>query len=236
MLDALKKYGMIVADNGSNWFVTGAADTRWDDDDLNQLKTVPGSAFEVVEHRRGASTARPPLVASSAVPFSTRPVPDPTGPGQESAWEYPRPPRLEPVTARLVVVLGGETIADTTRAYRVLETSHPPNYYFPPGDVRAGALEPAQGRRRSASGRAGRTTSPCAAVTGGRGRGRVGVRHAERRVRAASPGHVAFYAGRMDACYVDDELVVAQPGGFYGGWITRSVVGPFKGGPGSRGW
>jgi uncharacterized protein (DUF427 family) len=56
-------------------------------------------------------------------------------------WDYPRPPRLEQVSARLVVVLGGETIADTTRGYRVLETSHPPNYYFPSGDVAAGALE-----------------------------------------------------------------------------------------------
>ncbi len=48
--------------------------------------------------------------------------------------------------------------------------------------------------------------------------------------------HYAFYAGKMDACYVDGELVVPQPGGFYGGWITSRVAGPFKGIPGSRGW
>ena len=64
----------------------------------------------------------------------------------------------------------------------------------------------------------------------------MGLRHAQRRVRRRSRGHVAFYAGRMDACFVDGELVVPQPGGFYGGWITAAVVGPFKGGPGSRGW
>jgi uncharacterized protein (DUF427 family) len=73
--------------------------------------------------------------------FSTRPEPIAPRPGQESVWDYPRPPRVEPVTARLVVVLGRETIADTTRGYRVLETSHPPNYYFPPDDIAPGALE-----------------------------------------------------------------------------------------------
>jgi uncharacterized protein (DUF427 family) len=117
--------------------------------------------------------------------FSTRPEPIAPRPGQESVWDYPRPPRLEPVTARLVVVLGNDTIAETTRGYRVLETSHPPNYYFPPNDVAPGALE------RSAHG---------------------------------------------TLCYVDGEPVTPQPGGFYGGWVTSSVVGPFKGGPGSRGW
>jgi uncharacterized protein (DUF427 family) len=168
------------------------------------------------------------------VPFSTRPVPDPTGPGQESVWEYPRPPRLEPVTARLVVVLGGETIADTTHAYRVLETSHPPNYYFPPGDVRTGALEPAKGASFCEwKGRASYFT-----VRGGSEVAHEAAWGYDTPSEAFAPiaGYVAFYAGRMDACYVDDELVVAQPGGFYGGWITANVVGPFKGGPGSRGW
>ena len=77
--------------------------------------------------------------------FSSRPTPDPVGPGQESVWDYPRPPRLEPVTAHLVVVLGGEVIADTTHGWRVLETSHPPNYYFPPDDVTPGAIARTQG-------------------------------------------------------------------------------------------
>jgi uncharacterized protein (DUF427 family) len=166
--------------------------------------------------------------------FSTRPEPEPVGPGQESAWEYPRPPRLEATTAHLVVVLGGVTIADTTRAYRVLETSHPPNYYFPPDDVAAGALVPSTGGSFCEwKGRAHYFTV--------RGGDRV---EADAAWAYAAPStafaplrdHVAFYAGRMDACYVDDELVIPQPGGFYGGWITSGVVGPFKGGPGSRGW
>ncbi len=166
--------------------------------------------------------------------FSTRPRPDPVGPGQESVWEYPRPPRLESVTARLVVVLGGETIAETARGHRVLETSHPPNYYFPPDDVAAGALDPAKGASFCEwKGRAHYFT-----VRGGTEVAHEAAWGYERpnQAFAAIAGHVAFYAGRMDACFVDDELVVPQPGGFYGGWITSNIVGPFKGGPGSRGW
>jgi uncharacterized protein (DUF427 family) len=168
------------------------------------------------------------------VSFSSRPVPDVPEPGQESAWDYPRPPSLEPVTARLTVVLGGTTIADTTHGYRVLETSHPPNYYFPPDDVVAGALELAKGASFCEwKGRAHYFTV--------RGGGAV-VHEAAWGYDQPSPafeairGYVAFYAGRMDECTVDGEMVTAQPGGFYGGWITSLVVGPFKGGPGSRGW
>ena len=166
--------------------------------------------------------------------FSTRPEPIAAGPGQESVWDYPRPPRLEPVSARLVVVLAGETIADTTRGYRVLETSHPPNYYVPLDDVVFSTLERTEGRSfcefkgraHYYTVRAGNRVEPDAAWG----------------YAAPSPayaplvGHVAFYAGRMDACFVDGERVTPQPGGFYGGWITSKVVGPFKGGPGTRGW
>ena len=125
-------------------------------------------------------------------------------------------------------------VADTTRGLRVLETSHPPNYYFPPDDVLGGVLTPAPG----------------ASFCEWKGRADYFTVHgAERTEEAAawsyaspSPAfaplrdHVAFYAGPMDACFVDDERVVPQPGGFYGGWITSRVVGPFKGGPGTRGW
>jgi uncharacterized protein (DUF427 family) len=165
---------------------------------------------------------------------STRPDPDPVGPGQESVWDYPRPPRLEPVTARLRVLLGGETIADTTSGYRVLETSHPPNYYFPARDIVAGALERAKGASFCEwKGRAHYFT-----VRGGDREVTEGAWGYDRPSDAFAPiaGHVAFYAGRMDACFVGDDQVVAQPGGFYGGWITANVVGPFKGGPGTRGW
>ena len=171
--------------------------------------------------------------------FSTRPHPDPPGPGQESCWDYPRPPALEPVTARLQVVLGGVTVAETTHAWRVLETSHPPNYYFPVADVLPGALVPADG------------ASFC--EWKGRARyfdvhsrpGTAGAQVAEHAAWgydtpsssfAVLRDHVAFYAGPMDACFVDGERVTPQPGEFYGGWITSAVAGPFKGGPGSRGW
>ena len=166
--------------------------------------------------------------------MTARPHPIEPGPGQESVWDYPRPPRLEPVTRRLRVLLGGETIADTTRGLRVLETSHPPNYYFPPDDVAPGALIPAKGASFCEwKGRAHYCT-----VTGG---GQVEPEAAWGSERPSPPcaairGYVAVYAHRMDACFVDDEQVEPQPGRFYGGWITRDIVGPFKGGPGSRGW
>jgi uncharacterized protein (DUF427 family) len=162
------------------------------------------------------------------------PVPDPPGPGQESAWDYPRPPALEPTSAHLRVVLGGVTVAETTHAFRVLETSHPPNYYFPPDDVVAGALEPAKGASFCEwKGRAHYFT-----VVGGGVHAHEGAwaYDTPSEAFAAIRGHVAFYAGRMDECTVDGEVVIPQPGGFYGGWITNAVVGPFKGGPGSRGW
>jgi uncharacterized protein (DUF427 family) len=163
-----------------------------------------------------------------------RPTPDPVQPGQESVWSYPRPPRLERANAHLKVVLGGVTIAETNDAFRVLETSHPPNYYFPPSDVLEGALAATKGATFCEfKGRASYWTA-----TGGE---RV---ETEAAWSYASPSpsfapirdHYAFYASRMDACYVDGELVVPQPGGFYGGWITSRVAGPFKGIPGSRGW
>ncbi len=154
--------------------------------------------------------------------------------GQESAWDYPRPPALEPVDAHLLVVLGGETIADTRRAYRVLETSHPTNYYLSPDDIVPDALVPAGGSSFCEwKGRARYFTV--------RGGDRVEERAAWA-YDAPSPrfapitGYVAFYPSRMDACFVDGERVVSQEGGFYGGWITSRVVGAFKGGPGTRGW
>ena len=162
------------------------------------------------------------------------PRPDPVGPGQESVWDYPRPPRLEPVGHRVRVVLGGRVIADTTDAYRVLETSHPPNYYLPPQDIVAGTL--VRSRRRSFCEWKGEAHY-------------FDVRAGDRVEIDAAWGYdlpsagfepiaryVAFYAGRMDECCVGGERVVAQPGGFYGGWITSNVVGPFKGVPGSQGW
>ncbi len=170
--------------------------------------------------------------------LSNRPDPEPPRPGQESVWDYPRPPRLEPVARRLRVVLGGEVIADSVRGYRVLETSHPPNYYFPPDDVVPSALERAKG----ASFCEWKGRAHYFHVRGGDGPDARTASESAWGYDEPSPafepirGYVAFYPGRMDACFVDEEQVTAQPGGFYGGWITADVVGPFKGGPGSRGW
>jgi uncharacterized protein (DUF427 family) len=166
--------------------------------------------------------------------YSSRPRRFEPEPGQESVWDYPRPPRLEPVTARLRVVFGGVTIADTTHGFRVLETSHPPNYYVPPDDVLDGALEPAErasfcewkGRAHYFTVRGGTSVAPDAAWGY--------AQPSEAFVPITD--HVAFYVAPMDACFVDDERAVAQPGRFYGGWITSSIVGPFKGDPGTRGW
>jgi uncharacterized protein (DUF427 family) len=155
-------------------------------------------------------------------------------PGQESVWDYPRPPRLERVHARVTVELGGQLIADTTRAVRVLETSHPPAFYLPPEDFVAGALVPVAGSSFCEfKGEAayydlvgGDLVAPSA-----------GWFYPEPSRRFESiAGFVSVYPGRMDRCTVDGEQVGAQEGGFYGGWITSNVVGPFKGATGTWGW
>ncbi|MET3961059.1 uncharacterized protein (DUF427 family) [Marmoricola sp. OAE513] len=156
------------------------------------------------------------------------------GPGQESVWDYPRPPRLEQRHERVRVVLGGVVIAETTDAWCVLETSHPPTYYLPRNAFLDGSLRGAPG------------TSFCewkgdASYLDLLGGGAVAQRSAWT-YADPTPGfavitdHVALYPAAVDACFVDDERVEPQPGGFYGGWITSRVVGPFKGAPGTLGW
>lgn len=158
----------------------------------------------------------------------------PPGTGQESVWDYPRPPRLLPSSQRVRVLFAGQTIASSSRCYRLLETSHPPVYYIPPADVRRDLLVRESGQTfceykgvaaywsirvtdREACLAAWSYPSPSGAF-------------------AAIRDYFAFYAGRVDACFVDDEKVTPQPGDFYGGWITSAIAGPFKGGPGSQGW
>ncbi|MBQ3357299.1 MAG: DUF427 domain-containing protein [Microbacterium sp.] len=163
-----------------------------------------------------------------------RPLPVTPAPGQESVWDYPRPPRVEPVTERVTIRLGGELIADTHRAMRVLETSHPPVYYVPIADFAPGALTDAPGSSFCEFKGAARYLD----VRGG-GVVREGAAWnypAPTRGFEALADRVAVYAGPMDECTVGGVVVVPQPGGFYGGWITSSVVGPFKGVPGSMGW
>jgi uncharacterized protein (DUF427 family) len=161
-------------------------------------------------------------------------TPDPVVPGQESVWNYPRPAVAEPTTAHIVVVLGGLIVADTRRAMRTLETSHPPSYYLPPDDIAPGFLLPVAGSSFCEwKGHA----SYFDVVAGGQLRERAAWSYPDPTPAfAALRDHVAFYAAAMDECLVDGERVIPQPGGFYGGWITSSVTGPFKGVRGSRFW
>jgi len=156
------------------------------------------------------------------------------GTGQESVWDYPRPPRLEP-TGRLVrVEFGGLVVAETRRALRVLETSHPPTYYIPPDDVRTDGLRPSA--RSSFCEWKGRAAYVSLAV-GDRRSADAGWFYADPTPAFASlRGYYAFYAGKVDACSVDGLPVVVQEGDFYGGWVTPDVVGPFKGSPGTWDW
>ncbi|MBK9121946.1 MAG: DUF427 domain-containing protein [Chloroflexi bacterium] len=154
--------------------------------------------------------------------------------GQESVWDYPRPPRVERVSKRIVIEIAGVTLADTTGAYRVLETSHPPVYYLPQSDIRMEYLQ--RTPRTSFCEFKGSATYWAVAVGD-----RIEPNAAWGYLDPAPgfepiAGYIAFYAGRMDRCTVDGETVEAQPGDFYGGWITSDVVGPFKGGAGTWGW
>ena len=152
----------------------------------------------------------------------------------ESVWDFPRPPRLEACRSRLTVVAGGLVVAETTRGFRVLETSHPPVYYFPPEDVDGSILRPCVGE------------SWCEWKGAAR---YYDIQVPERTIAQAAwyfprptaefrplANYVAFYPSKMDACYVGEEQVEAQPGDFYGGWITPRLEGPFKGGPGTLHW
>lgn len=155
-------------------------------------------------------------------------------PQPESVWDYPRPPALEATAKHLVVMFNGRIVADTVHGFRVLETSHPPVYYFPPDDIDMSLVRPAPGSSFCEwKGSAGYVDI----VVDDRVARQAGWFYEQPTPSfAAIAGYVAFYASRVDECRVDDEVVTPQPGGFYGGWITHDVVGPFKGVPGSQGW
>ena len=164
----------------------------------------------------------------------TRPQRIQPGPGQESVWDYPRPPALEPVDDRVQVVFAGTIIAESTDVYRICETSHAPAYYIPRSDVEPTALSRVDG------------TSFCEwkgaasyydVVAGGRRADRAAWTYLDPTSRfKAITGHVAFYAASMDECRVGDAVVSPMDGDFYGGWITPELTGPFKGAPGTRHW
>ncbi len=168
-------------------------------------------------------------------------VPDPVGPGQESVWDFPRPPRLE-TDSRLVEIHArdagggpGALLARTARAFRVLETSHPPVFYVPRDDITVGALGPAPGS--SVCEFKGPATYWDVLAPDGDVLAPAGAWSYEAPWPGFEPlaGAVAFYPAPL-ACTVAGEVVRAQPGGFYGGWITDDVTGPFKGAPGTLGW
>ncbi|HBL29650.1 MAG TPA: hypothetical protein DD490_22680 [Acidobacteria bacterium] len=155
-------------------------------------------------------------------------------PGQESVWDYPRPPRVEATSRHLQVIFNGVVIADTVRAMRVLETSHPPVYYFPPEDVRRDLLH--ENEDGSWCEWKGLARYYDIEVGDRRAASAAWYFPLPSRIYEEMMGWIAFYPQRVDRCLVDGEVVVPQPGGFYGGWITRDVVGPFKGEPGTEGW
>ncbi len=153
---------------------------------------------------------------------------------KESVWDYPRPPRLEKFSGGLEVVFSGITIAHSWSGFRVLETSHPPVYYIPKEDIQNQYLE--KNSRTSLCEFKGVATY-------------WDIRMEDRIVPNAAwsyenpvpdflpiTGHLAFYAEKMDACYVNGEMVKPQEGNFYGGWITKNIRGPFKGSPGTKHW
>jgi uncharacterized protein (DUF427 family) len=155
-------------------------------------------------------------------------------PGQESVWDYPRPPRIEPTSLRVRVEFAGVVLADSDRAVRVLETASPPTIYVPPDDVRRALLRPSP--RRTACEWKGWASYWTV---------RVGDREAPDAAWSyedpTAPfrslrGWLSFYPGRVDACWLGGELVRPQPGSFYGGWLTANIVGPVKGEPGTGGW
>ncbi|SEN73915.1 DUF427 domain-containing protein [Actinacidiphila rubida] len=151
----------------------------------------------------------------------------------ESVWDYPRPPVALACHDRVVVEHSGDVVADTTRAVRVLETSHPPVFYVPRQDIH---VELTPSRHTSWCEWKGRATYWHVHGAG------WWLEDAAWSYADPSPGfetltdHVAFYPSKVDRCTVDGELVVPQPGDFYGGWITSRVTGPFKGAPGTAGW
>ncbi|MFK7986843.1 MAG: DUF427 domain-containing protein, partial [Sandaracinaceae bacterium] len=158
---------------------------------------------------------------------------DTPGPGQESVWDYPRPPALVGDDRHVRVLLGDTVVADTRRAARVLETSHPPTFYLPREDVNDACLVRAEGRSGCEWKGVARYWD---VVAGARREASVGWSYdAPFEEFVPIAGHIAFYASRL-SCFVDGEPVGSQPGDFYGGWVTPELVGPFKGGAGSGGW
>ena len=162
------------------------------------------------------------------------PTPDQPGPNQESVWAYPRPAIAAPSPVHIQIIHRGITIADSRACVRTLETSHPPSYYVPPADLAMQYLRPTA--RRSMCEWKGAATYFDVVLPGETFRDVAWCYPHPTPDFAAIADHLAFYAAPFDTVLVDGEQVIPQPGGFYGGWITSHVAGPFKGGPGSQFW
>jgi len=167
-------------------------------------------------HWRYTGAERPPFAEASEA-------------GQESVWDYPRPPRIECMTSQVEVFSGGDCIARTRRAARVCETAGAPTWYVPPDDVEAAFLNYDGGQ------------SVCEWKGVAQGFSVNGIRDAGWRYTHMFAEFAelylwcAFYPTKLQ-CLVDGEVVQGQPGGYYGGWVTPNLTGPIKGGPGSSGW
>lgn len=156
------------------------------------------------------------------------------GPGQESVWDYPRPPALDPCDHHVRVEWHGVVVAESRRPVRVLETSQPPAYYVPPDDLRLDLLVPGAGR--SVCEWKGAAAYWTVVVDGVASTDAAWSYPSPTDRFASIRDHIAFYPQKMDRCTVDGEVVDSNEGAFYGGWVTSKVVGPFKGGPGTMGW
>ncbi len=163
-----------------------------------------------------------------------RPTPEPVHTEQESVWQFPRPAVAEQTSMHLKIVHRGVTLAETRRGVRTLETSHPPSYYFPREDVVTAFLSPSA--KRSFCEWKGDATYFDVAVKSEILRDIAWTYQQPTAPFVVLRDHIAFYPAPFDGCYVDGELVTPQPGGFYGGWITSKLAGPFKGIPGSQFW
>lgn len=156
------------------------------------------------------------------------------GPGQESVWDYPRPPRIEASDKLVEIFFNGHRIAASRNTKRVLETSHPPTFYIPPRDVN---LEFLIGSDRRTVCEFKGVARYHTLVDGDRDSPDAAWSYSDPVPAFESiRDHLAFYPSRVEACFVDGERVAAQEGDFYGGWITEEIVGPFKGGSGTWGW
>lgn len=163
-----------------------------------------------------------------------KPTPIPPQPGQESVWDYPRPARWEDTPKHLKVVFNGVVLADTHRGKRVLETSHPPTYYFPPEDINFDYLVATP--RKTLCEWKGQASYYTVTVGDKCVENAVWSVYQPTTLFLALKGYCAFYPRLMEACYVDGELVTPQAGSLYGGWITKDLAGPFKGAPGTGWW